>query len=200
MAFQLLRPRHVAIFRVDPTGVAGVRAKISAFLLTEAVVGYVPGRVRPDLLRSCRVSGRNEISRSPVERLTSDNVIVMPDVISVSGMFSATPLSPFGGIPFGSLARFDLMQLADLRRMKNSGEPLALVIPARPYASVAISSLEEDHSKSGKVEVSIVFEQIEIVSPLSIPIDPDVLASSSYIETSAGAQSTESVPDLGGLS
>lgn len=200
MAFQLLRPRHVAIFTTDPTGAAGVIAKIQAFLLTEAVAATVPGRAKLDLTRSVSVTRAYEVSRNPVERLTADNVIKVPETIQVSGMWSATPLASFGGIPLGSLFRFDLMQLEQLRLMQGTGEPLALVLPARPYGSVLLTSLVEDHSKSGRVELQMTFQEIEIVSRLAIPLDPDLLASSAYAQAAGGSQPTEDVPDFGGLS
>ncbi len=200
MAFNLLRPRHVAIFKTDPTGAAGVKAKITAFLLTEAAVGFVPGRIRMDLNKSVTVTRAFDVSRSPVEQFVADNLVRRPESITVTGVLSATPLVPFGGVPFGSLARFDLMQLAQLRAMQGSGEPLVLVLPARPYGSVALTSLVEDHSRAGRVDLSMTFEEIEIVSPLTVPVDPDLLAASAFTETNGGSQPTESVPDLGGLS
>lgn len=196
----LLRPRHVAIFRTDPTGAAGVIAQIQAFMLTEAVAATVPGRARLDLTRSVTVNRSYDVSRNPMERVIADNVIKRPEVIQVSGMWSATPLASFGGIPLGSLFRFDLMQLEQLRSMQGTGEPLALVIPARPYASVLLTSLTEDHGHRGKVELQLTFEEIEIVSPLSIPVDPDLLAASAYAEAGGGSQPVEDVPDFGGLS
>ncbi len=188
---QLLRPRHVAIFKTDPTGAAGVKAKIAAFLLTEAAVGFVPGRVRMDLNKSVVVTRGFDVSRSPVERFVADNLVRRPEVITVTGMLSATPLLPFGGIPLGSLARFDLMQLTQLRAMQGSGEPLVLVLPARPYGSVALTT---------RVDLSMTFEEIEIVSPITIPVDPDLMAAAAYAEVSGGSQPTEAVPDVGGLS
>ena len=200
MAFNLLRPRHVAIFKTDPTGVAGVKAKIAAFLLTEAAVGFAPGRVRMDLNKSVTVTRAFDVARSPVEQVVADNLVRRPETIVISGTLSATPLVPFGGVPFGSLARFDLMQLTALRAMQGSGEPLVVVLPARPYGSVALTNLVEDHSRAGRVDLTMTFEEIEIVSPLTIPVDPDLLAASSFAEVSGGSQPTESVPDVGGLS
>ena len=200
MAFQLLRPRHVAIFKTDPTGVAGVIAKIQAFLLTEAVAATVPGRARLDLTRNVTVTRSYDVSRNPMERVTADNVIKRPEMITISGMWSATPLASFGGIPLGSLFRFDLLQLTQLREMQGTGEPLALVLPARPYGSVLLTSLVEDHSRSGRVELQMTFEEVEIVSPISVPVDPDLLAASAYAEANGGSQPVEDVPDFGGLS
>lgn len=177
-----------------------MKAKISAFLLTESVVGFVPGRIRMDLNKSITVTRGFDVSRSPVERFVADNLVRRPEVITVTGMLSATPLVPFGGVPFGSLARFDLMQLAALRTLQGSGEPLVLVLPARPYGSVALTTLVEDHSRAGRVDLSMTFEEIEIVSPITIPVDPDLMAAAAYAEVSGGSQPTEAVPDVGGLS
>jgi hypothetical protein len=200
MSIPLLRPQHVAIFTSDPTGNAGiVSAKIQAFLLTSAAVGFVPGRVRPDLLNAATVTRSFSVSRNPVERVVADNFIREPETLQIQGTLSSTPLAKFGGVPFGSLFRFDLMQLAQLRIMQGSGLPLVVVLPARPYPSMALTTLVEDHSMRGKVGLSMTFQELEIVSPLSVPIDPDLLAAGAFIEADVGTQATETVPDAGGL-
>jgi hypothetical protein len=196
---QLLRPRHVAIFRSDPTGAVGVKAKLAAFLLTEAAIGFVPGRVRMDLNRQVTVTRAYDVARSPVEQLVADNLVRRPETITVAGTLSATPLAQFGGVPFGALARFDLMTLTQLRAMQGGGEPLLLVLPARPYGSVALTSLVEDHSRGGRVDLAMTFEEIEIVSPITVPVDPDLLAATAFQEVPGGSQPTEAVPDIGGL-
>jgi hypothetical protein len=203
MSLQLLRPRTIAIFAADPSGVAGAVGKIQAFLLTQAAVIDLPGRVRLDTVGSYSASSTYQVARSPVERTVADNFIRQPRYLSVEGTLSASgPLLPFGaGIgAFGSLVRRDIMQTKALRDLQARGEPLIVVTPSEPYPSMALVSLQETHAGPHQVRLSLAFEEIEIVSPFAVTgvLDFDAMLGGSA-PSNMGAQPVATVPDPGGL-
>lgn len=202
MAFQLLRPNTVAIFKkVSPTS-AGIVAEVQAFLLTLAVVAEVPGRFRFDLVQQYTASSKYDVARNPMERAVADNFIRQPRVIAVQGSISATPLTGFGALGVaGSLIRRDLIAVKQLRLMQQLGEPLVLVTPAEVHGSVGLVSLDETHVGLNKVDLSLVFEEMTIVDPLSVAgaIDVDAATMGASQTSNMGAQPVDPFVDPGGL-
>lgn len=200
MAAQFLRPDTVAIFAKDPTGTAGVVAKIQAFLLTAAKVD-IPGRFRPDIIRSYTHTSAYDIARNPVERAVADNFIKRPETLSVSGQLSATPLFPFSGGTgaFGSLVRRDLAQLKALQLLQSVGEPVVVVTPSGIFGSMGLSSIQDTHTMDHKVELSIQLEEVEIASPLSIAgqLDLETIGMGADTSSDLGGQGTSAVADPG---
>jgi len=198
---QLLRPNTVAIFATDPTGTAGVAAKLTAFLLTQAQID-LPGRFRFDLVRQYTHSSGFDAARSPVEQAVADNLVKRPESLTVSGSLSATPVFAFGGGTgaFGSLIRRDLIQLKALQRLADVGEPLVVVTPSQVFGSMAPVSIQDVHTMDHKVELTITFEEIQIVSPLSVDgaLDLDALLAGAGATEGIGGQATGAVPDPGG--
>lgn len=195
----LRRPGTASIFVLDPvTGAAGV----AAFILTDIAVP-LPNRARLDLLKSSSATRSITVARSPVERAVSDNIQLGPELVTVTGTLSATPLgliaSQLGG--FGSIIRRDLLELNKLRRFIDVCEPVLLVLPWRIFPTMAITSLTETHPGSNKVELSITFQEIRIVSPLSVAgaLDLDAMLAGAGSTSNAGAQPAASVAaDVGG--
>lgn len=202
MAIQLLRPNTVAIFATDPTGAAGVAAKLTAFLLTQAVVVDVPGRFRFDLVKNYQTVSRYSIARNPVERAVADNIVKQPRVVTVQGSVSANPLALFGSLgAFGSLVRRDLLTVKQLRILAERGEPLVVVTPSEVHGSMGLAVLAETHDLRHKVELSLTFEEMEIVSPLAVSgaLDLDAALAGAGSTSNNGAQPVDPFADPGGL-
>ncbi len=202
MPVQLLRPNTVAIFATDPTGAAGVAARLTAFLLTQTQID-IPGRFRYDLVNQVTHTSGHDFARSPVERHTASNSIKRPDQLTVSGVMSANPLFAFGGGTgaLGSLIRRDLLQLKALQRLADLGEPLAVVTPAQVFGSMGLVSLQDVHTMDNKVALTLNFEEVQIVSPIAIAadLDLDAILAGAGGAANLGGQATSAVPDPGGL-
>lgn len=201
-AVTLLRPNTVAVFAKASPGNAGLVAEVQAFLLTLAVIADVPGRFRFDLVQQYSAGTRYDVARNPIERAVADNFIRQPRTISVTGSVSANPLAAFGGLGVaGSLIRRDLIAVKQLRLLQAIGEPLVLVTPAEVHGSVALVSVEETHVGLNKVDVSLVFEEMVIVNPLSIAggVDPDTLLAGAPAASNMGAQPVDPFVDPGGV-
>lgn len=185
------RPRTASIFASDPATLG----KVVTFILTDVAVP-VPNRVRLDLLRRTNVSRPTEAARSPVERVVVDNLRRPPERVSLTGSLSATPLgivaTRLGG--FGSIIRRDLRELEKLRRIQDRREPVVLVLPYRVYSSMAMS-IDEDHDGTNKVELALTFEEIRIVSPLSVTgaLDLDTILGGAQSQSNMGSQSGQIV-------
>lgn len=194
----LRRPATASIFALDPVvGAAGV----ATFILTDIAIP-LPNRARLDLLKSASTTRPISVARSPVERSVADNIQIGPETVTIQGTLSANPLglgAQLGG--FGSIIRRDLLELNKLRRFIDLREPMLLVIPARIYPSVAITSMTETHPGSNKVELSITFEEVRIVSPLTVAgaLDLDAMLAGAGATSNAGAQpAAEVAADVGG--
>jgi hypothetical protein len=178
--------------------------QIQAFLLTQATVIDLPGRVRLDLLRSVSATSRYTVARNPVERAVADNFIKEPRQWVVNGTLSANPLVAFGGGigTLGSFIRRDLVQTRALRLLQARGEPLAVVMPSEVAGSVALVSIAEQHTGPHKVELSLQFEEIEIVSPSSIvgELDLEAALAGADATQNMGSQPVSTMPDPGGFS
>lgn len=202
MPLQLLRPNTVAIFATDPTGAAGVAAKLSALLLTQAKID-VPGRFKFDTVSNISRTVGREIARSPMERATASNQVKLPVMLSVTGTLSATPLFAFGGGTgaLGSLVRRDLLQLEALERLADRGEPLVVVTPSKVHPSMGLASIQDVHQLDHKVDLTLAFEEMRIVSPLSVTSELDInsLLSGAGGTSNLGGQPTGVAPDPGGL-
>lgn len=192
----LVRPNTVSIFASDPATLG----KVAAFVLTN-VVAPVPGRVRLDLMHSVSAASRVAVPRSPVERLVADNIRREPRTLTVTGSLSATPLgllaSQFGAA--GSFVRRDLRELAKLRELQASREPVVVVTPAEIFQSMAMQ-IDEAHTGDHKVELTLSFEEIRIVSPLSLlQLDLDTILAGAGSSSNIGAQPTEVVAAPSGV-
>jgi hypothetical protein len=185
----VIRPNTASIFASDPV----TKGKVVAFILKNVAIP-VPGRVRLDLTQAVSVNRRVTLARSPVERVVVDNIRTEPRTISVTGSLSATPLGAIGVVmgSFGALIRRDLRETKKLRMFLESGEPVILVTPSEVHESVAITSLQETHSGDNKVELSMTFDEVRIVSPLTIAgvFDLDVILAGSNSTTALGSQPT----------
>ncbi len=194
----LRRPSTASIFASDPATLGS----IVSFILTDVAVP-VPNRVRFDLLRSMSTTRGATVARSPLERAAADNIQPAPEQITIQGVLSATPLgltgSRLGG--FGSILRRDLTELKKLRALFERREPVVLVTAARAYPSVAMSNIVETHPGTNKVELSISFEELRIISPLTVAgvLDTDAILTGSATTANGGAQPVASVvADVGG--
>lgn len=194
----LLRPNSAAVFASDPAGIG----RVVAFLVTN-LIGPGDNGMRLDLTKSVSVSSRATVARNPVERAVGTNIRKEPERITIQGSVSATPLGLFATFTglFGSLIRRDLGEVEKLRTLQERGEPLVLVIPARTYTSVALENIEEVHPGSNKVDLSLTFRELEVVSPLAVAgaVALDALLAGASAPTDAGIQPTAAVPDPGGL-
>lgn len=191
---QFVRPRTVSIFARNPA----VYGQLVTFILTDIAIP-VPFRVRLDLTKSIGVTRAATTSRSPVEPLVIDNIRLQPEVVTVQGQLSATPLglvaSRLGG--FSQMIRRDLRELDKLRLIQQTGEPVILVTPMRVYPSMAMS-INEAHGDGDKVELALTFEEIEILTPLAVAgtLDLETALQGSVganATTNAGAQGTTTV-------
>lgn len=185
------RPNTASIFARDPATLG----KILTFILTDLPIP-VPGRVRLDMTRNIAVSRRVLAARSPVEPLVVDNIRLQPESVTVSGQLSATPLGPIASRlgALGSFIRRDLRELAKLRTIQEVGNPVVLVIGARVYPSMSMS-IDEVHDGSDKVELTLTFEEVVIVTPISVAGAPDLeqIRSGAQSTSNAGAQGTTEV-------
>lgn len=188
---KLTRPNTVAVFLQDPTTIG----RVSAFILENSIIPD-PGRVRLDLMRSVNVSRRVSATRSPVERAVADNIRLDPISFTVQGQLSATPLGFLASIlgTAGSIVRRDLRELKKLQRFQGLRLPVAVVTPAAVFPSMAMS-IDEVHDGSNKVELTLSFVEVRIVSPLSVAalLDLDQMFAGAGATSNLGAQSTDLV-------
>lgn len=187
-------PNSVTIF-AQPPGQAFV-----AFVLARAPL-QLPNSVRLDLAETESLDRRFTITRNPTQRLTAQNRIREPDVLTVTGMLSAHPLlSPL--TPAG-LGRLDRVSMARLRLLSSSEPPtpLYVVTPERSYPNMMITAMREqyDENTGAGVALSITFEEIVIVIPGFVEPDLDALQLGAASASSAGATTPVDVVDPGGL-
>lgn len=190
---KLVRPNTVSIFARDPLADPTIGAKITAFVLTNTVIPS-PGRVRLDLTQSMSGGNRVTATRSPVERVVADNIRREPRTLTVTGSLSANPLGLLAaqlGI-VGSIVRRDLRERKKLLAMID--EPVAVVTPFEIFPSMAMS-VDDTHDGSNKVELTLSFEEVRIVSPLTVAgaLDLDTLLVGAGSTTNLGAQPTDLV-------
>ena len=201
-----LGPRKVVIFakpRVpDPT----LGSRLIAFLLSDATV-FDPNGFALDTAHDRQHRHTYQWTRSPVERLTADNVIKQPNEVRVRGTLTATPIGGLlGGLQAAESAIPGIVRrdrrLADkLLRIADRGEPVVLVTPERPYPSMGITFIEEAHGRGEKIDLTLGFAAVRIVDPLAVASDLEIQATvTGALATSAmGGQPVTSVPDPGGL-
>lgn len=182
-----IRPNTVSIFANDPTSAA---AGIVAVLIEDVAIP-LPNRVRMSLTQSISVSRPMSAARSPVERAVVDNLRPEPVSVSVTGSLAAhhLPRAPFGltlankqisqiasRLPLnaatalgavGSILRPDLRALGQLQRLQERRQPVILVTPIGVFPSMAMS-IEESHTGLTKVDLSLRFDEIKIISPIYI--------------------------------
>lgn len=194
---QIHRPGTASIFANDPTALG----RVVTFILTDVAIP-VPGRVRLDLLRGVNVNRPSEAARSPLERVVTGNIRRLPESVTITGQLSATPLGllarSLGG--FGQIIRRDLRELDKLRAIQDACEPVILLLPQRVYPSMAMSIVEA-HDGSNKVELTLSFEEVRIVSPLQVTgtVDLDTVLAGAQSEANMGAQPTEVVTAPAGV-
>lgn len=194
---QLTRPNSVSIFADDPVS----RSKLAAFVLTNAVVPS-KSRVRLDLTTSGGVSHTYSLTRNPVESSVVTKIRRAPERLTVSGTLSATPLGLGAALgQLHSVIRLDLKRRDTLVEIANKCQPVIVVCPWGVYDSMGIESLEEDHPGSEKVDLTITFGRILIVSEILVEttLDLDTLLAGAPTDAPLGSQPVELVPDPGGL-
>lgn len=185
---QLAHPRTAAIFANDPSGLRDV----VQFLLSDLPLP-VPNRVRLDLLHSGQSGAQVTVARSPVERAVASNIRIEPEPVTLTGSISANPLGPvasrLGG--FGSLIRRDLREFKKLETFQARREPVTLVTPWKTYFSMAMS-ISASHTGENKVDFSLRFEPLRIISPLTVTgvTNMDELLSGAQQTNNSGAQPT----------
>jgi hypothetical protein len=196
MALIQPRPGAVTIWASDPA----TKGKLVAFLLTNVDTAIpVKGRIRLDTTQSVSASSTYTPTRNPVQRTVVDNIIREPERLQVTGTLSASPLgllsTPFGAL--GSIIRRDLMELTKLRELATKRRPVAVVTVARTYPSMAITAIQETHPGSNKVDLSLSFEEVRIISPLSVSgvLDLQSLLAGSGSESAMGHQGSTAVPE-----
>jgi hypothetical protein len=194
---QLAHPKTAAIFTRDPSGLN----EVVVFILNDLPIP-VPSRVRLDLLHSGQSGAQVEVARSPVERAVAGNIRVLPEPVTITGSISATPLGPvatrLGG--FGSLIRRDLRELKKLESFQARREPVVLVVPWKVYPSMAMS-ITASHTGENKVDFTLRFEPLRIITPLTVTgaLDLETLLSGAQSTNNAGAQpTTTTTVDVGG--
>ena len=185
----LLSPNSVVIMAQQATG-------FSAFLITRL---GIPGanRVRLDLTETEDHIRSYRIPRNPVEMLTAQNKIRMPDVFTCTGMLSANPLvSPLAK---AGLARLDKRELHKLRGLVDRPTPLFVVTPEHSLSDMVLVNLREHYDdKTGNgVKLTLTFQEIQIASPLLVDgaLDLDGLALGAGAMSDMGAQTPSAVPD-----
>lgn len=193
----IARPNTVSIFASDP---AGISAFAAFFLVNTAVP--VPNRVRLDLTNNVGTGRRATAARSPVEPGVASEIKLDPIMVSVSGTLSANPLgavnTPLGA--FGSAVRRDLKELKKLQKIQERREPVILVTYNDVFPSMAMS-IDEIHDGSNKVDLTLTFEEIRIVSPLTVAgvLDLDSLGLGAGSTANTGPNSPTSVTAPSGV-
>ncbi len=172
-------------------------------IILQEVAISIAGRVRLDLLHSSSVSRRATASRSPLERAVADNIRLDPISARVTGSLSASPLGPISTQlgAAGSIIRRDLRELKKLQQIQARREPVILVLPQAVFPPM-VMSIDETHPGGAKVDLSLTFEEIRIVSPLTAAgvIDLDAIQAGAQSSANAGAQPAAAVDaptDLG---
>ena len=188
-----LAPDTVAIF-LQPPGLGFL-----SFLMTLAPVP-IPGRVRLDLADTEDLHRSWQVTRNPVQRMTAQNRVRNPDVLTISGMLSANPLT--GPLKLAGLARLDKRELYKLKTILES-ELSFVVTPEHAYANMSAVSCQEHYDdKTGNgVALTITFEEIMIATPSLVTpeLDLDALLLGGGSAAQGGPQTAESFPDPGGL-
>ncbi len=189
----LLSPNSVVILAQPPTGFA-------SFLITQL---GIPGanRVRLDLTETEDHIRSYRIPRNPVEMLTAQNKIKMPDVFTCTGMLSANPLvSP---LVQAGLARLDKRELHKLRGLVDRPTPLFVVTPEHSLPNMVCVNLREHYDdKTGNgVKLTLTFHEIQIASPLMVSgaLDLDGLGLGAGAMSDMGPQTPSAVPGVAGL-
>jgi hypothetical protein len=193
----LARPNSVSIFADDPT----TRGRLAAFVLTNAIVPS-KSRVRLDLTTSGGVAHSYALTRNPIEQSVVTRIRREPERLAVSGTLSATPLGLGAALgQLHSIVRLDLKRRDALVEIANRCAPVIVVCPWGVYDSMGIETLTEDHPGSEKVDLTITFSKILIVSELlvEVTLDLDTILAGAPTDAQLGSQAVESVPAPSGL-
>lgn len=193
----IARPNSVSIF---VGGVAGA-AIAQAFLLNNTAIS-APGRVRLDLTKNVGITRQATPARSPVETAVVDNIRLEPRGLTVSGTLSANPLGPVN-VPlgaFGSAFRRDLKELKKLQQIQDQREPVIVVTYSETFSSMSMS-IDEVHTGDNKVDLSLTFEEVRIVSPITTAgaLDFDALGVGAGTSQAAGPTSPSTVTAPSGV-
>lgn len=169
----IVRPTTVTIFASDPTS----SNKALAFILSQTQIP-LPGQVQMHLTQSVQAQKRYTVTRNPLEKAVAENIQPQNETLQIQCQLSANPLGK--GVTsnataqlgaFGSIIRLDLLELDKLRQLADKREPLLVVTPPRVYKNMALVGIDERHTGAHKVDLSLSFETMRIVSPI---IEPDV--------------------------
>lgn len=188
----LRRPNAVSIYARD----FETRDRVDRFLIENTVIRDAD-RVRLHTTQSASVVSPITVTRNPLERAVADNIRIEPRTLTVTGTLSATPLGFLGGqvtSTAGSLRRIDLQEVAKLRTIQLRREPVDVVTPYGVFESMAMQ-INENHGRGNKVDLTLVFTEIRIVSPFVVQaeLDIDQATIGAQARSIAGSQPTDLV-------
>lgn len=189
-----LRPSSVSIF-AQPPGQG-----FAAFVLQQVSFPSAQ-RVRLDLAETETHARTYSVARHPVEQIVAQNKVRNPDVLTVMGVLSATPMSsPLSAL---GLARLDKKALEQLRDLADRDTVLFVVTPERYVPNMLLESIIEnyDESVTEGVNLTLTFREARIVIPglVDSVFDADNIGVGAGSTSDLGPQSGAAVPDPGGL-
>lgn len=190
----------MTVFAQDP----GTFGAIQSFILNNASLIDGAQGTSLDLTKAVNVSRKYQVTRNPIERTVSTGSIKLPISLQVQGTLSANPSTTIVDRVFSAAGRYvrqDLTKLAELEKVFDTGEPMAVVTPIGTFTSMAGEILDSGHSASNKVDLTLQFSKIEIVSPRLVDgvLDLDELLAGVDQDLSGGIEGTDTVTDLGGF-
>lgn len=187
-----VRPTTVTIFANDPVN----QAKTLAFILGDITnLDTSKQHVSMDYTRSIVSDSTYTVTRSPVEKVYADNIVRNPERLTVQAILSANPIGR--GIAanataqtgaFGSVVRLDLEKLKILKDLAKAREPVFVVTPVKGYNNMAITGIRETHTGANQVELSMSFEEVQVLSPILKPTIFDAAEVGSYAIENRGIQ------------
>jgi hypothetical protein len=147
------------------TQLAAAQLLLRGELQTVTITGQDGTSVAFDAVLSESHDDLVDITQLPVESgyPVTDHVRPEPAVISISGILSDTPIA-YAGAMLGEHPDANT-RYAQLQRMVQSRQLMALSTPRRQYAAVAISSLSAtvQSSTGDAIEISLILQQVRVV-------------------------------------
>lgn len=140
-------------------------------------------RIEFDATTDSRLSRSVEWTASPVESGldVTDHARELPNEITLSGVFTDTPIS---GLTLPDAARRAYEQLIAVMQAR---EPVTVVLGFAVLTSMGITNVEAmvDTQTGEAIGVKVSLREVRIVQSVTVPIPPEILA----LEAKAGAQS-----------
>jgi hypothetical protein len=139
-------------------------------------------------------------TKNPVETglEVTDNAVVQPDELTLSGVISDTPLGLTVPLPDRAQSSYDT-----LLRLKDQKLLVTVVTGIKVYQDMGISgvTLQRDPKNGQAIRPTVTFRKIRIVNSVTIAIPPEILAPpvqpSGASEIDGGKQPTTDVGDVG---